>query len=229
MKAIALTGYGSPEVLALHDMPDPVVGPDSVLIEVRAAGINPVDWKIREGYLQGLFPHHTPLIPGWDVAGVVAAVGPAATGFAPGDEVYAYIRKDTVELGGYAELVAVLDSAVAHKPAAFSFVEAGGAPLAGLSALQSLRSVGVGPGDTVLIHAAAGGVGHLAVQIAKALGAEVTGVCSTRNVELVQSIGADHVIDYTTADFAGPGSGTTWWWTRSAIAAWPTCATPSLA
>jgi NADPH:quinone reductase-like Zn-dependent oxidoreductase len=191
MKAIALDEYGGPEVLSLRELPDPLLSPDGVLIDVRAAGVNPVDYKIREGYLRGLFPHHTPLIPGWDVAGVVAAVGPAVTAFAAGDEVYAYARKDTVQSGTYAERVVVADRAVARKPAGLSFAQAGAVPLAGLTALQSLREVGVHSGDTVLVHAAAGGVGHFAVQIARAMGAgRVIGTASGGNHDFLRSLGA---------------------------------------
>lgn len=194
MKAIALTEFGDANVLSLHDLPDPLVGPDQVLISVRAAGLNPVDYKIREGYLRGAFPHHTPLIPGWDVAGVVAAVGPAVTAYAPGDEVMAYARKDTVEHGTYAELVSVSDRVLAHKPAALSFAEAGALPLAGLTALQAERAADLGDGDVVLVHAAAGGVGHLAVQIARARGASrVIGTASPDNHDFVKSLGAEPV------------------------------------
>ena len=194
MKAVVLHRFGGPEVLALEHLPEPVLGPDYVLIAASAAGVNPVDWKIREGYLVGRFPHHTPLIPGWDVAGVVTAVGPAATGFAVGDEVMAYARKDTIEHGTYAELVCVVDRAVARKPATLSFAQAAALPLAGLTALQALEAVGVGKGDTVLVHAAAGGVGHLAVQLARTLGAdEVIGTASPRNHDFVRSLGATPV------------------------------------
>ncbi|GIH17405.1 NADP-dependent oxidoreductase [Rugosimonospora africana] len=192
MKAVALDEYGGPDVLSLRELPDPVLSPDGVLIDVRAAGVNPVDYKIREGYLRGLFPHHTPLIPGWDVAGVVAAVGPAVTAFAPGDEVYAYARKDSVQCGTYAERVVVADRAVARKPASLSFAQAGAVPLAGLTALQSLREVGVHSGETVLVHAAAGGVGHFAVQIALAMGAaRVFGTASEDNHDFLRSLGAE--------------------------------------
>ena len=194
MRAIALDEYGDADVLQLRDLPDPAVGPDVVRIRVRAAGINPVDYKIRQGYLQGAFPHHTPLIPGWDVAGVVDAVGPAVTGFAVGDEVMAYARKDTVQHGTYAELVGVAESAVAAKPAALGFVPAGGLPLAGLTALQALSAVDVGPGDVVLVHAASGGVGHLAVQLARALGAaRVIGTASTANHGFLRSLGCEPI------------------------------------
>jgi NADPH:quinone reductase-like Zn-dependent oxidoreductase len=194
VRAIALTEYGGPEVLGIHDLPDPPLGMDVVLIRTRAAGINPVDYKIREGRLRGAFPHHTPLIPGWDVAGVVEAVGPAVTRFAAGDEVLAYARRHHVQYGTYAELVPVPEEAVAAKPASVGFSEAAGLPLAGLTALQALRAVGVGGGDEVLVHAAAGGVGHLAVQIARALGASrVIGTASPRNHDFLRSIGAEPI------------------------------------
>lgn len=212
MKAIALDEFGGPEVLSLREVPDPVVGPDSVLVQVWAAGVNPVDFKIRKGFLRGAFPHHTPLIPGWDVAGVVAATGPAVTRFAEGDEVYGYIRKDHVQNGGYAELVAAADWMLARKPAALSFEEAGALPLAGLTALQCLHAARTGQGDVVLVHAAAGGVGHLAVQLARQLGAaKVIGTASERNHEFVRSLGAEPVsygegLVERVAQLAGGGS-----------------------
>lgn len=162
MKAIAQNEFGDASVLSLQELPDPLVGPDQVLVKVRAASLNPVDWKIRAGYLQGALPHHFPLIPGWDAAGVVVAAGPAVQGYAPGDEVFGYLRKDHVQNGTYAELVAAPERGLAHKPASVSFEQAASLPLAGLTALQSLKAVKVGPGDTVLVHAASGGVGHLA-------------------------------------------------------------------
>ncbi|WP_181188140.1 NADP-dependent oxidoreductase [Actinopolyspora mortivallis] len=194
MKAMALTEFGGPEVLSEHELDDPLVGPDRVLVETRAAGVNPVDWKIRRGYLRGLFPHHTPLVSGWDVAGVVRAVGPAVTDYRPGDEVVGYVREDHVQNGTYAELVAAPDRTLAHKPASVDFPEAAGLPLAGLTALQMLRAVGVGEQDSVLVHAAAGGVGHLGVQIARALGASrVIGTASERNHEFLRELGAEPV------------------------------------
>ncbi|MFB8237209.1 NADP-dependent oxidoreductase [Kitasatospora purpeofusca] len=193
MKAIAIHRYGGPEVVEYTDLPDPKVGPDSVLVQVRAAGVNPVDWKVRDGLLDGLLDAHFPLVMGWDAAGVVRAVGGGVTEFAPGDEVYGYVRKDTVEHGTYAELVAAPVRTLARKPAALDWAQAGGLPLAGLTALQSLRAVGVGPGDTVLVHAAAGGVGHLAVQIARALGARVIGTAGERNHGYLRELGAEPV------------------------------------
>ncbi|WP_328957123.1 NADP-dependent oxidoreductase [Kitasatospora purpeofusca] len=193
MKAIAIHRYGGPEVVEYTDLPDPKVGPDSVLVQVRAAGVNPVDWKVRDGLLDGLLDAHFPLVMGWDAAGVVRAVGGGVTEFAPGDEVYGCVRKDTVEHGTYAELVAAPVRTLARKPAALDWAQAGGLPLAGLTALQSLRAVGAGPGDTVLVHAAAGGVGHLAVQIARALGARVIGTAGERNHAYLRELGAEPV------------------------------------
>ena len=194
VKAIALDEFGGPEVLSLRELPDPVVGPDSVLIGVRAAGVNPVDFKIRAGALRRGFPHHTPLIPGWDVAGVVVAAGPAVTGFAEGDAVFGYVRKDYVQHGTYAELVTATERMVARKPTELSFEEAGALPLAGLTALQALHAARVGAGDAVLVHAAAGGVGHLAVQLARQLGAaRIFGTASERNHDFVRSLGAEPV------------------------------------
>ncbi|WP_305782579.1 NADP-dependent oxidoreductase [Symbioplanes lichenis] len=194
MKAIALDEYGDADVLQWRDLPDPHVGMDSVRIRVRAAGVNPVDAGIRAGALWSAYPHHTPLIPGWDVAGVVDTVGPAVTRFKPGDEVMAYARKDTVQHGTYAELVTVAEPAVAHKPAALTFAQAGGLPLAGLTAYQALAALRVGPGDVVLVHAAAGGVGHLAVQIARALGAaRVIGTASAANHDFLRGLGCEPI------------------------------------
>ena len=176
------------------ELPDPLLGPDQVLVEVKAAGVNPVDFKIRAGYLQGLLPHHLPLIPGWDVAGVVRAVGIGVQDWKPGDEILAYGRKDHVQFGTYAELVALPDRMIARKPSNVDFVTAAALPLAGLTALQALKAVGTGTGDVVLVHAAAGGVGHLQVQIARELGAaRVLGTASPRNHEFVRSLGAEPV------------------------------------
>ncbi|SDM85483.1 NADPH:quinone reductase [Lentzea albidocapillata subsp. violacea] len=194
MKAIAYTRFGDADVMSLQELPDPLIGPDHVLVDVRAAGVNPVDCKIRAGYLQGLLPHHLPLIPGWDVAGVVRAVGVGVYDWKPGDEVLAYARKDHVQFGTCAESVSVPDRMIARKPSTVDFVTAAALPLAGLTALQSLKAVGTGPGDVVLVHAAAGGVGHLQVQIARELGAaRVIGTASPRNHEFVRSLGAEPV------------------------------------
>ncbi len=193
MLAITISSFGGPDRLELTEQPDPVVGTDYVLVRGRATSVNPVDWKIREGYLQGAFPHHLPAVLGWDIAGVVERVGPAVTHLAPGDEVYGYVRKDSVEHGTYAELVAAHVRHVTRKPASATFEEAGALPLVGLTALQSLTAVDVGEGDTLLVHAAAGGVGHVAAQIAGARGARVIGTASPVNHEFVRSLGAEPV------------------------------------
>jgi NADPH:quinone reductase-like Zn-dependent oxidoreductase len=157
--------------------------------------VNSVDGKIRSGYLRGTFPHYLPLIPGWDVAGVVLAVGPAVADYAPGDEVMGYVRKDYLQHGSYAERLAAPERTLAHKPPSLSFEVAGSLPLVGLTALQALRAADVRAGDTVLVHAAAGGVGHLAIQLARELGAaRVIGTASEDNHEFVRSLGGEPVV-----------------------------------
>ncbi|MFJ6748944.1 MULTISPECIES: NADP-dependent oxidoreductase [unclassified Streptomyces] len=193
MKAISTSRYGGPEVLEHGEQPDPKVGPDAVLLRVKAAGVNPVDWKIVAGYLDPMMDAHFPLIPGWDVSGVVEAVGADATEFAVGDEVIGYVRKDSVQHGTYAEKVAAPVRTLARKPASLNWQEAAGLPLAGLTAYQALKRVGAQLGETVLVHAAAGGVGSLAVQIAVALGAHVIGTASERNHDFLRSLGAEPV------------------------------------
>jgi NADPH:quinone reductase-like Zn-dependent oxidoreductase len=197
MRAITIEAFGGADQLQLTDRPDPKVGPDFVLIGIRAAGVNPVDVGIREGHLEPYFPHHFPLIPGWDAAGVIEAVGPAVVDLAPGDEVYAYCRKTEIAEGTYAERVSIPAGAVARVPQSISLLEAGGIPLAGLTAYQALtEALQLRAGDVVIIGAAAGGVGHFAVQIAKALGATVIGTASPNHHEPLRALGADLVIDY---------------------------------
>jgi NADPH:quinone reductase-like Zn-dependent oxidoreductase len=193
MKAIALTQYGGPEVLELTDLPDPRIGPDFVLVRAHAASVNPVDWKVRSGYLDGGFYAHFPLVPGWDVAGVVEAVGPAVHELAAGDEVIGYVRRDEIQHGTYAELVPAPIRTLARKPASVDMVAAATLPLAGLTAFQVLDAVRVGPGDTVLVHAAAGGVGTFAVQLAVHRGARVIGTASPANHDYLRSLGAEPV------------------------------------
>lgn len=194
MKAIVLHRYGGPEVLEVADLPEPTVGPDSVLVRVRAAGVNPVDWKIREGWLEARFPSHFPITPGWDLAGVVERVGPAVYEFTPGDEVVGYVREDHIQRGTYAELVAAPVRTIARKPTNLSWTQAAGLPLAGLTAYQALhRALRVTKGDTLLVHAAAGGVGSLAVQLAVGLGARVIGTASPGNHDFLRSLGAEPV------------------------------------
>jgi NADPH:quinone reductase-like Zn-dependent oxidoreductase len=204
MKAITHQGYGSPDVLQLQDIDEPTVGEDQVLVRVRAASLNPRDWHVLRGVPYVARPQIRKLrsgVLGSDVAGQVEAVGRAVTRFRPGDEVFT----DAVT-GGFAEYTRVPVEFVAPKPANLTFEQAAAVPLAGVTALQGLRDHGrVEPGQNVLIIGASGGVGTFAVQIAKWLGAQVTGVCSTRNVDLVRSLGADQVFDYTREDFTRNG------------------------
>lgn len=193
MKAIVLNQYGGPDELAVADHADPKVAPGEVLVRVKAAGINPVDWKLAAGGLDALIETHFPLIPGWDVAGVVEAVGLDVDEYSVGDEVIGYVRKDHAELGSYAELVSANVRLLAPKPASLDWAQAGGLPLAGLTAYQALRRLGVGAGDTVLVHAAAGGVGSLAVQLAKTFGARVIGTAGERNHAFLGELGAEPV------------------------------------
>lgn len=191
MKAVFYEQYGEPDVLQYGEQPDPKVGPDSVLVDVRASSVNPVDWKITAGYLDGALPTHFPVIPGWDVAGVVVQPGTSVTEFDAGDEVIGYVRMDTVGLGTYAEQVAAPVRTLARKPRNVSWAEAATMPLVGLTAYQSLRAVGVGEGDTVLIHNGAGGVGTYAIQIARAWGARVLATASEKNHDFLRSLGAE--------------------------------------
>ena len=197
MRAVTYSQYASDNsTLEFGDHPDPKVGPGSVLIEVKAAGVNPVDWKVLAGGLDPMMDALFPAIPGWDVAGVVTAVGPDTPEFSVGAEVIAYARKEVVRDGTYAEQVAVPAEAVAPKPAGLSWEQAGGLPLAGSTALKTLHHIGIEPdgnGKTVLIHAASGGVGSLAVQIAVAAGARVIGTASERNHDYLRGLGAEPV------------------------------------
>lgn len=194
MQAMALTEYGDPEVLTVTEVDDPTPGPDTVVIDVKAAGVNPVDWKLVAGYLRGAFPHYLPLVPGWDVAGIVSAVGPAVQEYAVGDEVIGYVRHDHMAANGaYAEKISAHPRHLAPKPTSVDMGAAAALPLAGLTALQSLRLAGVGEGDTVLVHAAAGGVGLFAVQLALHLGATVIGTASASNHDHLRSLGATPV------------------------------------
>ena len=204
MRGAAFDEFGDYDVLRIRDdLPEPPVGPDTVLVRSHAAGVNPVDMAIRQGYLAGYYPHHFPIVPGWDVAGIVEAVGPAVVAFQPGDEVFGYVRRDDVQWGTTAELVPAPQRCLAHKPASLSFAEAGALPLAGLTAYQALtEALDVGEGDRLLVHRAAGGVGFSAVQIAVALGAHVIGTASPRNHGFLTDAGAAEVLDYS----AGPVS-----------------------
>ncbi|MER7674234.1 NADP-dependent oxidoreductase [Kitasatospora sp. NPDC096128] len=179
--------------LEYGEVPDPKVGPGQVLIQVKAASVNPVDWKVMAGGLDAMMDTVFPAIPGWDVAGVVTRTGPDTPEFAPGDEVMAYARKDVVQAGTFAEYVAVAAPAVARKPAGLDWAQAAGLPLAGLTAQRSLERLAVGPDDVLLVHGAAGGVGSLAVQLGRDLGARVIGTASERNHAYLRKLGAEPV------------------------------------
>ena len=202
MKAIVQDGYGSADVLELRDIERPVAGDDEVLVRVRAAGCGPDVWHLMTGlpYFVRLMPGFHKLktgVRGRDVAGTVEAVGPNVRGFRPGDDVMGIVE------GSFAEAAVGRPDKLIPKPERLTFEEAAALPISGLTALQAIRDVGkVQPGQTVLAIGAGGGVGTLTVQVAKAFGAEVTAVCSTSKADLVRSIGADHVIDYTREDFA---------------------------
>lgn len=194
MRAVSYAAYSTDlDTLQVGELPDPKVAPSAVLIEVRAAAVNPVDWKMMAGGLDGMVDSVFPVVPGWDVAGVIAAVGPDTPEFAVGDEVIAYARKEVNHGGTFAELVAVPAVSVARKPTTLSFEQAAGLPLAGGTALRTLDALQVQDGDTVLVHAAAGGVGSFAVQIAVARGARVIGTGSASNHDFLRGLGAEPV------------------------------------
>ena len=200
MKAVAMHVYGGPEVLKYEDAarPDPATG--EVLVRVHAAAVNPVDWKVRAGHLRGFLNYSLPLIPGWDLSGVVEATGAGVTDWKQGDAVYA--RPDLRRNGAYAEYIAVRASELGHKPRSIDHVQASAIPLACLTAWQALFDAGgLKAGQRVLIHAAAGGVGTFAVQLAKWKGAHVVGTASERNHAFLRELGADEVIDYTKTNF----------------------------
>ncbi|WBU57423.1 NADP-dependent oxidoreductase [Paracoccus sediminicola] len=200
MKAFMMTGYGGPEKSGLQEIDRPRPGPDELLIKVHAAGLNPVDYKIRGGDLKAIQRYKLPAVMGNEVSGIVEAAGARVTQFAPGDRVFARMPKD--RMGAFAEYAVVPQDLLARVPDRLDLVTAAGVPLAGLTALQALRDeIGLGPGSRVFISAGAGGVGTFAIQIAKWLGAEVTTTASPRGRELVERLGADHVIDYTQEQF----------------------------
>jgi NADPH:quinone reductase-like Zn-dependent oxidoreductase len=208
MKAIVYETYGSADVLQFKDVDKPTPQPNEVLVKIYASSVNPLDWRMMRAtpFLarleNGLFkPKETRL--GADLAGRVEAIGSSVTQFQPGDEVFG--DNFGSGLGSFAEYVCVSEDRLALKPSRMSFEDAAAVPLAAMTALQGLQLGHIQPGQKVLINGASGGVGTFAVQIAKAFGAEVTGVCSTRNIELVRSIGADHIIDYTQEDFTANG------------------------
>lgn len=200
MKAVRIHTYGGPEVLVHEEVRRPQPKTGEVLVRVEAAAINPVDWKIREGYLREMLPHSLPLIMGWDVSGVVAALGQGVTRFRVGDEVFS--RPDLLRDGTYAEYVVIRETEVAFKPQSVDHLHAAAIPLAGLTAWKSLiEAAGIAPGQKVLIHGAAGGVGSYGVQLAKMRGARVIATASAHNHDYLRWLGADETIDYRTAPF----------------------------
>lgn len=204
MKSVIAERYGGPEVLEIADVPVPRLGPNGVLVQVRASSVNPLDWKLRQGLLSPLGKLRFPVIWGCDCSGVVAEVGSAVTLFKPGDEVYGFKHGKVAQTyrGTYCEYAVLPENTLAHKPANLTHQEAAAIPLAALTAWQALLKQGkLNPGSRVLIHAGAGGVGAFAIQIAKAFGATVAATASTRNQDFLRQLGADLAIDYTSEKF----------------------------
>ena len=200
MKAVRVHEYGGPEVLRYEDAPRPEPGAGDVLVRVHAAGVNPVDWKVRAGMAKGFLNYKLPMIPGWDLSGTVEALGAGTTGWKKGDEVYS--RPDISRDGTYAEYIAVKASELARKPKTLDHAKAAAIPLAALTAWQALFDAGgLQSGQRVLVHAAAGGVGTFAVQLARWKGARVIGTASERNHEFLKELGADELIDYNKVRF----------------------------
>lgn len=194
MRALTYSHYGEPHVLSLSDdVPVPKVGPGCVLVKVHRAAVNPVDWKLMSGGLDRLLDVVFPVVPGWDVSGEVAALGPDVPEFEVGDRVASYARKDVVHGGTFAEYVAVPATSVAHVPDGVGFDEAAALPLTGLTALRCVETLGITAQDTVLIHAASGGVGYIASQLAVATGATVIGTASPRHHDKLRAIGVTPV------------------------------------
>src|SRR6267143_1473471 len=200
MKAIQIHNYGGPEVLKYEDAPRPQPQAGEVLVRVHAAGVNPIDWKVREGHMKDFWPHKFPLILGWDLSGVVEEVGPRVSQFKRGDEVYSL--PDPTRDGAYADYIVVRESELALKPNSLHHIRAAAVPLAALTAWQSLFDTAqLQPGQRVLIHAGSGGVGHFAVQLAKWKGAHVFATASTKNQDLLCKLAVDEPIDYTQQRF----------------------------
>ena len=201
MKAVRIHKYGNNDVLEIENIPIPDYSEDDVLIKIYATSVNPVDWKIREGFFQAMIPHILPLTLGWDVSGVVANIGSKVKRFKIGDEVY---TKPAIERNvRYAENIAVKENIVDFKPKSITHLEAASIPLAGLTAWTALiKTAVIQPGQKVLIHAAAGGVGSLAVQIAREKGCHVIGTASEKNIGFVLNLGAHEAIDYRSQDFS---------------------------
>src|SRR6476659_692960 len=199
MKAIRIHSYGGPEVLQYEDAPRPKPRAGEVLIRVHAAGVNPIDWKVREGHMKDFWPHEFPLILGWDLSGVVEELGRGVSRFKIGDEVYSL--PDPTRNGAYAEYIVVREPELALKPNSLHHIRAAAVPLAALTAWQSLFDTAqLQPGQRVLIHAGSGGVGHFAVQLAKWKGAYVFATASTKNQDFLRKLGVDKAIDTRSSD-----------------------------
>ncbi|CAE6786708.1 Zinc-type alcohol dehydrogenase-like protein [Paraburkholderia nemoris] len=200
MKAFIIERYGNKDRLSAAEMPEPELRDDDVLVQIYAAGVNPLDSKIRDGEFKLILPYRLPLILGNDLAGVVVRVGSRVRRFQPGDEVYA--RPDADRIGAFAELISIREASLAHKPTNLSMEEAASIPLVGLTAWQALIEMAkLKKGQKVLIHAGSGGVGAFAIQLAKHIGATVATTTGTSNVDWVKRLGADIVIDYRKNDF----------------------------
>lgn len=201
MKTIAIDNYGDKNELKEKELEKPEPAADEVLIEIHAAAVNPIDWKLRYGYLKEKFPFEFPIVLGWDAAGIVEKIGEDIDSFQKGDRVF--VRPELTNRGTYAEYTTAKEKLLAKIPDNISFKEAAAVPLAGLTAYQCLVDVGnLDSGNKVLVHAGAGGVGSFAIQIAKSLGAYVATTASTKNVDFLKSLGADEVIDYKKDDFS---------------------------
>jgi NADPH:quinone reductase-like Zn-dependent oxidoreductase len=199
VRAIAVREWGGRDKLELIEHDVPPCAPDGVLVRVKAAGVNPVDYKIRGGYMAEKLPYHFPVILGWDVAGVVEQAGPAVTWFKPGDNVYGYIRRHHLEYGTYAEYATAPEGFFAHMPSELSFEQAAALPLSALTAHQSLEALGLRGGETLFLSGGAGGVGHVTVQLAVARGARVVATASQRNHDFLRRLGAEP-LDYADGD-----------------------------
>ncbi|WP_099974159.1 NADP-dependent oxidoreductase [Lactobacillus terrae] len=201
MKAVVINEYGSRDQLKMTDIEIPDIANDEVLVEVKATSINPIDWKLREGYLSEMIPLDFPIILGWDVSGVITRIGSDVTNFKVGDKILA--RPDLTNRGTYAQYTAVKEDKLALLPDNVSFEEGAALPLAGLTAWQGIYDeLDVQPGQKVLIQGGAGGVGIIAIQVLKHIGATVVTTASAKNADFLKELGADQVIDYNTEDFS---------------------------
>lgn len=201
MKAAIIREFGDRSKLEIADVPKPEPEEGEVLIRIKAAGVNPVDYKIREGLLKSRMPNELPVILGWDVSGIVEKNGFGASRFEPGEEVFAYARRKVIKNGTYAEYICLPESYLAYKPKSLSFEEAAAVPLSGLTAFQALLQKGkLMANERVLILGATGGVGTFAIQMAKAIGASVVAVASKKNIAYAVSLGADNFIDYASGN-----------------------------